>query len=170
LLYCQADYQHPGDPCVTENDCDGQLICRSSKCANLAASQTTTPPTPSIRTSIRTTTVYVTAKPTTSSTPTCEWTDHCLGEIPIPPPDSTNIKTRAPGDPCETENDCDGQLICRSSKCATEVVLPTIITSTRRVTLTSTPLPTRSTAQPQPTTTRVTGPACGDNPLACIGM
>ncbi len=67
-----------GDPCETENDCDGQLICRSGACASIGATLTigrtsTRPPT------IRPTTTRITIRPTTSSTPSCEWAGHCTG-------------------------------------------------------------------------------------------
>ncbi|KAK4040618.1 hypothetical protein C8A01DRAFT_15529 [Parachaetomium inaequale] len=179
-----------GDSCETENDCDGDLICRAGSCANAGAAQPTLTvgaPTPILRT----TTITVTATPTTPSNPTCEWTGHCAG------------------DPCQTENDCDGEMTCRAGKCGDasapvatstrrirtstrRVVTSTrrVVTSTRRVvtstrpvvtsirrTTTSTrratipPVPTRSTVQPQPTTTQnPPTPGCSDSPLACIGV
>ncbi|KAK4119420.1 hypothetical protein N657DRAFT_650239 [Parathielavia appendiculata] len=159
-----------GDPCETEIDCDGDLICTRGRCANPRGNPTVGGPTV-----IRTTTVYVTAWPTASSAPTCEWTGHCAG------------------DPCETENECDGDMICRSGRCGappTTIITSTrrVVTSTRRVTTSTrraTPpvvttthrvtvppvTTTRSTVRPQPTTTRgPTTPSCGDNPLACIGV
>ncbi|KAK3905990.1 hypothetical protein C8A05DRAFT_12239 [Staphylotrichum tortipilum] len=142
-----------GDPCETENDCDGQLICGSGACASVGATLTigrtsTRPPT------TRPATTRITIRPTTSSTPSCEWTGHCTG------------------DPCETENDCDGQLICRSGKCGP--VGSTIITTTRRTTTTrpvttTTRRPTTSTTVRTTTTQRPGNPSCGDNPVGCIG-
>ncbi|KAK3307642.1 uncharacterized protein B0T15DRAFT_510894 [Chaetomium strumarium] len=151
-----------GDACETEIDCDGDLTCRAGRCANPGVSQPGGWPTPT--TIIWTTTVYVTTWPTPTSNPTCEWTGHCAG------------------DPCEEDTDCDGDLSCRGGRCGGVGVPPIIITSTRRVTtstrrvttttrrVTVPPVPTRSTSRPQPTTTRQPAPACGDNPLACIGL
>jgi hypothetical protein len=72
-----------GDPCDTENDCDGDLICRAGSCANAGVSQPTLTvgvPSPILRT----TTITVTATPTTPSNPTCEWTGHCAGAFCSP--------------------------------------------------------------------------------------
>lgn len=154
-----------GDRCETDNDCDGDYICRNSRCAapGSGGGQTQAPPRPttSVRrptttTSVRrlTTTVYVTAsrRPTQTARPTsgggqsCEWTGHCLN------------------DPCQSETDCDGQLICRSGRCANPA--STFSTATRAPT--GGGGATRTTFVPGPTT-RPGTPACGDNPLACIG-
>ncbi|KAK3391189.1 hypothetical protein B0H63DRAFT_467448 [Podospora didyma] len=121
-----------GDECETENDCDGQLICINSQCANI--------PTTTARATARpTSTRRATPTPTPTPKPAaCEWEGHCLG------------------DTCKTENDCDGQLICRAGKCAP--VATTTIVSTRP----------RTTAPA--TTTKPAGNVCGANPLACIGV
>ncbi|KAK4234477.1 hypothetical protein C8A03DRAFT_47194 [Achaetomium macrosporum] len=146
-----------GDSCETEIDCDGDLTCRAGRCANPGASQPGGWPTPT--TIIKTTTVYVTSWPTPTSNPTCEWTGHCAG------------------DPCEEDTDCDGDLACRTGRCGGAPPTSTrrVPTTTRRATTTTrrvtvSPVPTRSTGRPQPTTTRQPTPACGDNPLACIGL
>ncbi|KAK3319404.1 hypothetical protein B0H66DRAFT_591961 [Apodospora peruviana] len=162
-----------GDECETENDCDGQLICRNGVCASTGAAPATT-----LRTTARPTTVVrTTARPTaTAAVPsTCGWPGHCAGDV------------------CTAETDCDGYLGCVSGKCADvgytsggagAVPVPT---STRRPGVTSTRAPpgpivtvtvTRSTpvpVQPTPTTRPATGgggasPACGADPLSCIGV
>lgn len=80
-----------GDPCDTEIDCDGDLTCRAGKCASAGAGATLTVgvPTRTLKTSIRTTTVYVTIKPTASANPKCEWTGHCTGTL-------THLRWRRP--------------------------------------------------------------------------
>ncbi|EPS45085.1 hypothetical protein H072_893 [Dactylellina haptotyla CBS 200.50] len=45
-------------------------------------------------------TTTTTVCPTSTPAPACEWIGHCLGAS------------------CKTENDCDGQLVCKSGKCA----------------------------------------------------
>jgi hypothetical protein len=69
------------------------------------------------------------------------------------------------GDPCQTENDCDGDMTCHSGICGDgPVTLVTstrrIVTSTRRVTVTRRPTTTRRVTVPPRTTTtrRVTVP------------
>ncbi|KAK4183380.1 hypothetical protein QBC35DRAFT_526132 [Podospora australis] len=161
-----------GDACKTEIDCDGDLDCRSGKCANPVAGGQPTPsrqPTPSSGPIIRTTTVYVypsstrgpvrptstvraTPVPSAPSSGACEWTGHCIG------------------DPCVDENECDLDYVCRSGRCA--ALSGGLVTTTRRAT-SAPPVITRTTArtttaQP-PVSTRRPGPACGDNPLSCIG-
>ncbi|KAK4110370.1 hypothetical protein N656DRAFT_782011 [Canariomyces notabilis] len=180
---CEWEDHCLGDPCETENDCDGDLICRSGRCANPGGAQPTssrrptgrptpTPtrrpttsarPTPPRPTSvIRTTTVFVTVRPTPTPTrpapdPTCEWTGHCAG------------------DPCETEIDCDGQLICIAGACgAAPGGGAPVPSTTRRPSVpfptrqpTSRPASTRTTARPPTSSQR---PSCGDSPLACLGV
>ncbi|KAK3324795.1 hypothetical protein B0T19DRAFT_239213 [Cercophora scortea] len=154
-----------GDECEVETDCDGWLTCRNSVCASTTttAHATTTKKTTTRKTS--------TVKPT--PTATCEWAGHCLGA------------------PCETYDDCDGQLICTAGKCAP--IASSIVTSTKRSTATptstSTKRATTSTTTPKITSTSTTRaptstvapttsavpttsvtPSCGLTPLACIGV
>jgi hypothetical protein len=68
-----------GDPCESDVDCDGDLVCSRGECANSVAGPTVRPTTPTRTAPIRTTTVYVTIRPTEPSNPTCEWTGHCAG-------------------------------------------------------------------------------------------
>ncbi|KAK4202784.1 hypothetical protein QBC40DRAFT_251727 [Triangularia verruculosa] len=172
-----------GDECDSELDCDGDLYCRSGRCAN--------PGGGGPGTIIRTTTVYVyptsTARPTSPAQPACAWTGHCIG------------------DRCEDENDCDGDLICRAGRCnplsggiitstrrATVTLPPVVtrITSTRRITVTVPPIRTSTSTRritvppivttvtrsrstevpPHPTPTSRPGPNCGNDPLSCIGV
>ncbi|KAH6632831.1 hypothetical protein F5144DRAFT_264461 [Chaetomium tenue] len=130
-----------GDPCETEIDCDGDLTCLAGSCANpddIEPTPTVGTPTPIIIT----TTIYVTATPTVPPNPDCDWMGHCAG------------------DPCQTENDCDGDMTCHSGTCGDgPVTLVTstrrIVTSTRRVTVPPRPTTTsRVTVPPRPTTTR----------------
>ncbi|KAK3687187.1 hypothetical protein B0T22DRAFT_509725 [Podospora appendiculata] len=153
-----------GDECEVETECDGWLTCHNGVCASTTTSAhaTTTKKTTTRKTS-------TTAKPT--PTATCEWAGHCLGA------------------PCDTYDDCDGQLICTAGKCAP--IASSIVTSTRRPTVTptrtstSTKRTTTSTTTPKitststtraPTTTTTAAPttpvtpSCGLTPLACIGV
>ncbi|KAK4232406.1 hypothetical protein QBC38DRAFT_506100 [Podospora fimiseda] len=143
-----------GDPCKTNRECDGDLDCINNKCANPGSVPTTT-----ARTTIRTTTARTTARPTpTPVTPTCGWTGHCIG------------------DPCDDENDCDNDYICRNKKCAaagTTVVVPTTTSTTRRITTSTTTRRTTTAVTPVPPTSTAKpptggGPKC-ESPLACIG-
>ncbi|KAK0712312.1 hypothetical protein B0T21DRAFT_415881 [Apiosordaria backusii] len=173
-----------GDECESELDCDGDLYCRSGKCANPPGTSSSGGGGPG--TIIRTTTIYVyptpTVRPTSPAQPSC--------------------------DRCEDENDCDGDLICRAGRCnllsggiitstrrftVTSPPVVTRITSTRRVTVTVPPVITRRTSTstrritvppivttvtrsrstlvpPRPTATSRPRPNCGDDPLSCIGL
>lgn len=160
-----------GDTCSKDEDCDLDYACVSRKCSSGGSAPAVT----TIRTTARpgqgggrTTTIFVTApRPTTTARttsrpgqgqPTCEWEGHCLGAT------------------CKTENDCDGQLACVSGRCANPGSTPA--TSTRpgggqptiRTTVQTLRTTARTTAKPQPTGQPGGTPACGDNPLACIGV
>ncbi|KAK0627897.1 hypothetical protein B0T14DRAFT_146198 [Immersiella caudata] len=175
---CQWTGHCIGDRCQTENDCDHDYICRNQRCAAFTPATTarttarTTVRVTTIRTTVRggggattrtiagtgrrTTTVYVTApRPTTARPgqpqpqPACQWTGHCLN------------------DPCQSENDCDGQLACVNRRCSNPP--GTIFTTTVRGVQPQPTVVTRISTIPRPTGGSGT-PRCGDNPLACIGV
>ncbi|KAK4445491.1 hypothetical protein QBC34DRAFT_472413 [Podospora aff. communis PSN243] len=173
---CQWTGHCIGDRCQTENDCDLDYICRNQRCAAPAAATTarttarTTVRVTTIRTTVRpgtvrvttipgtgrrTTTVYVTApRPTTARPgqpqpqPACQWEGHCLG------------------DPCASENDCDGMMACVNRRCANP---PNSVVQTTARGQPQPTVVTRVSTIPRPTGGSRT-PSCGDNPLACIGV
>lgn len=94
----------PGDPCRTENDCDGYMTCAAGRCASTSArgggppaTQSTRPPIFTIPTEPTTSTRLpsgpsrststrppgiVPGRPTSTQPSTCEWTGHCIGMSP----------------------------------------------------------------------------------------
>ncbi|KAK1768258.1 hypothetical protein QBC33DRAFT_558418 [Phialemonium atrogriseum] len=171
---CSWEGHCRGDPCRTENDCDGYMTCAAGRCASTSAgggppaTRSTRPPIftiptepttsarlssgPSRSTSTRPPGI-VPGRPTSTQPSTCEWTGHCIG------------------DACKTENDCDADFICRAGRCAS----PDEEAPTQGF-----PLPTRTTTIPVPVpsddcewTDHCLGDPCAahedcDGDLACV--
>ncbi|KAH8893082.1 hypothetical protein GQ53DRAFT_822567 [Thozetella sp. PMI_491] len=156
-----------GDLCETYDDCDGNMICRSGRCAALNATMTTRQPTVPSRPTItgrpaNTTHITITRRPTTTLEPparptsSCDWAGHCAGDL------------------CDDEDDCDGLMICRQGRCAalnatlttgrpTPPVRSTTISASANSTITRRPTPpgrstTISASANSTITRRPTGP------------
>ncbi|KAK3940180.1 hypothetical protein QBC46DRAFT_449813 [Diplogelasinospora grovesii] len=131
-----------GDDCDTNNDCDGQLICRNGACASTGASRPTR------------TTVVPTPRPTA-----CGWPGHCAGD---------ECETY---DDCDGQMICVSGVCAAAASGgaggATSTRRPTSTTPTPTSTDTDAQPSTVVTPPTQPTGG---SPSCGINAIACIGV
>ena len=82
-----------GDPCVTYNDCDGEMICLFDSVPQSDNICVTDQITVTVTVTV-TVTEYPEQTSVTSQNQDCLWAGHCLN------------------DPCVTYNDCDGEMVC----------------------------------------------------------